>query len=354
MASILGSTPLDTRIALESDLPTKPYDAEIAYLESTGTQYINTGIVPTPTLSLDCSGYFPNGSPGMRFGSRASANSECFYAVGVISNSANLVRYSFGASGTWDELQRYTAAKPHRRFILNASTKSVFIEYSDGASEVLSFSQSAFTGSFPLFLFAFNNAGTASSSASGTRLSACRIFDGSTLVRDFQPVRVGSGSSAVGYLYDRVSGTLFGNAGDNNAGFAAECCGADLPHGIARVAKTGDVSDLSGWPDIITLSGITFTNGSGYSLTSATLRVSPLARVATFTGNIKTSSERAASSGTTIGTFTLPYKPVSDYSCAALTRNAFMLLKSSGELSMIPVWKITANSTISFSFTYLF
>ena len=36
----------------------------------------------------------------------------------------------------------------------------------------------------------------------------CQIIDG-VLVRDFIPVRVGQ----VGYMYDRVSGQLFGNAG---------------------------------------------------------------------------------------------------------------------------------------------
>ena len=45
------------------------------------------------------------------------------------------------------------------------------------------------------------------------QIYGCKLWNGITLVRDFIPVRVGSGSSAVGYLYDRVSGELFGNAG---------------------------------------------------------------------------------------------------------------------------------------------
>jgi hypothetical protein len=40
-------------------------------------------------------------------------------------------------------------------------------------------------------------------------ISACKIWDNGVLVRDFIPVRKGT----VGYLYDRVSGKLFGNAG---------------------------------------------------------------------------------------------------------------------------------------------
>ena len=47
------------------------------------------------------------------------------------------------------------------------------------------------------------------SSASGGRIYYVRISG----VCDFIPVRVGSGANAVGYLYDRVSGELFGNMG---------------------------------------------------------------------------------------------------------------------------------------------
>ena len=37
----------------------------------------------------------------------------------------------------------------------------------------------------------------------------CRIWDGDSLLLDLIPVRKGQ----VGYMYDRVSGQLFGNAG---------------------------------------------------------------------------------------------------------------------------------------------
>ena len=41
------------------------------------------------------------------------------------------------------------------------------------------------------------------------RFYACQIWDGQTLVRDFVPCRIGT----TGYLYDRVSQTLFSNIG---------------------------------------------------------------------------------------------------------------------------------------------
>ena len=44
------------------------------------------------------------------------------------------------------------------------------------------------------------------------RVSLLRIYSNGVLVRDFIPVRKGT----VGYLYDRVSGKLFGNAGSGD------------------------------------------------------------------------------------------------------------------------------------------
>ena len=38
------------------------------------------------------------------------------------------------------------------------------------------------------------------------------MYDGSTLVRDFIPVRIGQ----TGYLFDKVSRQLFGNSGTGN------------------------------------------------------------------------------------------------------------------------------------------
>ena len=41
------------------------------------------------------------------------------------------------------------------------------------------------------------------------RIEAFSLYNNNTIVRDFHPVR----RNGVGYLYDRVSGALFGNAG---------------------------------------------------------------------------------------------------------------------------------------------
>lgn len=71
------------------------------------------------------------------------------------------------------------------------------------------------------------------------KMYSAKLSINSTLVRDYIPVRVGSGSSAVGYLYDRANpdggplgNGLYGNAADGQggkAGFPANCIGPDKP-----------------------------------------------------------------------------------------------------------------------------
>ena len=60
-----------------------------------------------------------------------------------------------------------------------------------------------------MYIFSGNTALEDLSHPACIRMYFCEIYDGSTIVRSFVPVRVGQ----VGYLFDRVSGQLFGNAG---------------------------------------------------------------------------------------------------------------------------------------------
>jgi hypothetical protein len=61
-----------------------------------------------------------------------------------------------------------------------------------------------------IYLFAFNYNGEGSTwRPAKMKLYSCKITDNGTVVRDFIPVRVGQ----TGYMYDKVSGQLFGNSG---------------------------------------------------------------------------------------------------------------------------------------------
>ena len=181
-----------------------PYDAEVEYLESTGTQYIDTGITPGDNaVEWEFSFEYTKPSSGAEgiFGSRQTATAyrpdgynvfalssglrlDCTSRSGIYSNPTNPVLLEFGSSNTTVNGRNY-----------HNGTKAA-CDYS-------------------LCIFAINTAGniTASGSRGKGKIYYCKIWKSGVLVRDYIPVRVGSGAGAVGYLYDRVSGTLYGNAG---------------------------------------------------------------------------------------------------------------------------------------------
>ena len=179
-----------------------PYDAEVEYLESTGTQYIDTGIIGGSSSKVEISAASPNTAYNMGlFGSRNASLVKAF-TVWQRATTAD-VGFDFADDAT-NRVDAYAAW----------DTSGVNTVIKDGPNNTLNGvagknnATATFSCEYPFYLFCVNTAGTATSIFSG-RIYACKIWQGSILVRDYIPVRVGD----VGYMYDRVSGRLFGNAG---------------------------------------------------------------------------------------------------------------------------------------------
>lgn len=177
-------------------IPGVPYDAEIEYLESTGAQWIDTGYAPDTStkivIDFKLTGVFNN---KFLFGSEVSWGNNAFALVFRATNSHSV---EFGGD--------------HR--IVNSSVSGVRITAtasSSGAS--IGTSSISYTGaitgnSYPIYLYGNNREGSLNTTIAAI-LYSVRLWNGSTLVRDFIPVRVGQ----TGYMYDRVTRRLFGNAG---------------------------------------------------------------------------------------------------------------------------------------------
>ena len=67
-----------------------------------------------------------------------------------------------------------------------------------------------FQASYPLTLFALNNAGSVDARMLVGRLYSCKIYDNNALIRDLIPCTNASGAAG---LYDIVNGIFYGNAG---------------------------------------------------------------------------------------------------------------------------------------------
>lgn len=170
---------------------TRPFDAEIEYLESTGTQYIDSGVQTANDIGIQIDamplqklfyaiGYFSTkDSSFCIFSQNADGN-----IVGSL-NSDNRIR----SGVSWENVRRNCE--------LNAGVLII-----DGVI-VGSITPNIVSG-HNIWVGAINDVARQSS-----RIYSASIRKSGVLVRSFVPVRVGQ----VGYLFDRVSGQLFGNAG---------------------------------------------------------------------------------------------------------------------------------------------
>lgn len=173
---------------------------ELQYIESTGTQYINTGVRPTSAMNLtmECA-LTATTAPAAFFGARTAQSTTDAEANTLLFTSGSKVRSDFYGSSvtgnTSPALQNYSISR---------TTNTT-----DFSGETLTNTAKTKSTSIPLYLFAINTAGTAMCIAS-MRLFSCDIYIGETEVRSFTPAKLSDGT--VG-LYDSVSGMLYINAG---------------------------------------------------------------------------------------------------------------------------------------------
>ena len=173
-------------------VPHALYAKELLYIESSGTQYINTGVVPTANTRFVV---------GFRMASPSTANEAVVSAVQFSfryyganscfrSNSSNQVDFSTAI----DASAYHTAEK-------SATGCTI-----DGTYSV---TNTAGSTSYPLFAFAHNASGTASNFAK-VKIYSLKIYENNVLVRDYIPVLDHAG---VACLYDKVTKELYYNAG---------------------------------------------------------------------------------------------------------------------------------------------
>ena len=191
------------------------YDAEVEYLESTGTQYIDTGVSSSSAVGIevDCSDVRTN--TWICGGRRAYVVD----ALGYFRLPGGNLRVCFGTQ----QIERPFGMARHVLALRDASY------YVDGTL-VFSFVPETFVSDQPIYLCNLNiGGGQPSNIGMMGRVYWAGIYSAAVLVRDFIPVRVGSGSSAVGYLYDRANpdGGPLGNGLYPNAGTGAFVMGPD-------------------------------------------------------------------------------------------------------------------------------
>ena len=186
---------------------------QIEYLQSSGTQHIDTGFKPNNNSKIVTTLQFVSSSSGNKFclGARTSNN------VGRFS-----LGYTFGSGGGW--FFGHGAAVTSVNTTSSPTDKtSVVIDKNvcTIAGQSATATPSTFSTAQNLVLFADNEGGKVGQNGA-IKLYDCSIYDNGTLVRNFVPARNSSGTLG---LYDTVNGTFYTNQGSGTFTAGADIVG---------------------------------------------------------------------------------------------------------------------------------
>lgn len=172
-----------------------PYDAEVEYLESTGTQYIDTGIALSNASLADITWVvevtnFNDGCMGSFGQSPLTSMYVNFYSSKFYMRNMRTSGGNFAGVSGFNTI-RFAGGNSY----LNGTAVETDIPLNTNPTN-------------SMFLFAYNRSNAAQGFCKA-RVSSFVVKVSDVLIADFIPVRIGT----EGAMYDRVSGQLFRNAG---------------------------------------------------------------------------------------------------------------------------------------------
>mgnify|MGYP002521758011 CR=1 FL=1 len=179
-----------------------PYDSEVEYLESTGTQWINTGHETNGVgITIDVvASKTTSATNEMAIAGRvASVGFELYIAKGM----ASIWTQSFYVASSVGILPNIAY---HITAVTDSNRQSISV---DGVVDSQTGSVTSSAVFSPIALFTHRK-----SYMFVGRIYSCKIHDGATLVRDFIPVSFTNElGEQEGGLYDKISMLIFRNQG---------------------------------------------------------------------------------------------------------------------------------------------
>ena len=171
----------------------------IEYIQSTGTQYIDTGFKPNQNTRVVMDVTPIDVSLGKMWCAFGVRQNDIYFGLYKASTGNMNLTWFYGSN--YSNYFTVDYAKRHNLEV-NKNAASV-----DGISK--SYAAQTFQFTIPLFLLCDNAAGSPTS-AGAALLYSCQIYDNGTLIRDFIPCKNASG--VVG-MWDDVNSVFYQNAG---------------------------------------------------------------------------------------------------------------------------------------------
>lgn len=191
-----------------------PYDSEVEYLEGTGPQWIDTGIIGNERIAIDVKwSYVSTSAHLIQWGARTGVNKSTVAVPGYYGTATDTRMYPTFGTHT-PSLYTAQSAVGNNLWACHLERRQQDL-YKDGE---LVLSARVDTSSFSTIntipLFAFWDSPTQFLNRTGGRIWLCKIWQDDALIRDYVPVRfTNENISAEGAMFDRVSGQLFRNQG---------------------------------------------------------------------------------------------------------------------------------------------
>lgn len=225
LTDVLNGDPFVAGPVVVQTTPTKNEDpfALTDYIESSGTQYIDTGYIvkDNSRFEIVCNIFKANLYPNP-FGTRVGAyNNSC--CVWFRANDSDTTTYIWSnENGRPAENNARWGGNTNRKIVLTAAQGGIqiMVDTFYNVGGLTNAYAATPVNPYPLFLFAMNSGGTVDSSTLATmKLYRFRIFEGNSLVMELLPA---IDQDNVVCLKDTISGNYFYNQGTGDFVFGTD------------------------------------------------------------------------------------------------------------------------------------
>lgn len=184
----------------------------VEYINFTRGQIINSGVIPTRDTTTQVTFKTSIGETWL-FGSRTSYNSTDTYAMHLYTES-NSLWYQIASASTPQQSYNFSGNK------VTVKVDKNYMWMNGTQLNSTAFSSSGFTtSSWPLYFGGINSSGSGTDRPFAGQIYDIKIWQGTTLVRDFVPVV--RNSDGVAGLYDKVENKFYTNSGTGSFGSGA-------------------------------------------------------------------------------------------------------------------------------------
>lgn len=173
---------------------------ELQYIQSSGTQYIDTGYKPNNNTRVQCRfELLESGRAYGVFGSRIAYQKTAFDLFAYGQNSHKDFQDDYGSN---------TNAPMASTLGIYEIDKNKNVTNING--NIYTFPSSTFQSNYNMYILGINTAGSTNNQLGSLKIYSCQIYDNDILIRDFVPCKTIEGT--VG-LYDIVNQVFYTNSG---------------------------------------------------------------------------------------------------------------------------------------------